>query len=252
MRRGSHGRHATCRVPVPGIGGIPRRTRGRARRARAESPRWRRTPRSSPGRSRPRRARARLRASGRLRCSRRAPVLRHHVARRLHRRPGRRHVAGWRRYLGPDPAVDALSRARPARCWSAAARSAAPTRYEGHGGRGRGVRRGLERPAVRAHPRPAGRGAPRRHVRRPTCARASTRRWAAAGDKLRQRARGRAWPGSASRPGCSTRSSWAIAPVLLGDGVRLFDHPGGADVRLERIDVAPSPLATNLRFRVLR
>jgi dihydrofolate reductase len=43
-----------------------------------------------------------------------------------------------------------------------------------------------------------------------------------------------------------------IAPVLLGDGVRLFDHPGGADVRLERIDVAVSPLATNLRFRVLR
>ena len=43
-----------------------------------------------------------------------------------------------------------------------------------------------------------------------------------------------------------------VAPVLLGDGVRLFDHPGGADVRLERIDVAVSPLATNLRFRVLR
>lgn len=25
-----------------------------------------------------------------------------------------------------------------------------------------------------------------------------------------------------------------IAPILLGDGVRLFDHPGGTNVRLER------------------
>ncbi len=26
-----------------------------------------------------------------------------------------------------------------------------------------------------------------------------------------------------------------VAPVLLGDGVRLFDHPGGTNVRLEPI-----------------
>ena len=43
-----------------------------------------------------------------------------------------------------------------------------------------------------------------------------------------------------------------IAPVLLGDGVRLFDHPGGTTVRLERIDAALSAPATNLRFRVVR
>jgi dihydrofolate reductase len=46
-----------------------------------------------------------------------------------------------------------------------------------------------------------------------------------------------------------------IAPVLLGDGVRLFDHPGGTHVRLERIGLphglACPPLATNLWFRVL-
>ncbi len=42
-----------------------------------------------------------------------------------------------------------------------------------------------------------------------------------------------------------------IAPVLLGDGVRLFDHPGGSTVRLERITVSQAPLATMLRFRVL-
>lgn len=43
-----------------------------------------------------------------------------------------------------------------------------------------------------------------------------------------------------------------IAPVLLGDGVRLFDHQGGAHVGLERIGVSEAPLATGLRFLVLR
>jgi dihydrofolate reductase len=43
-----------------------------------------------------------------------------------------------------------------------------------------------------------------------------------------------------------------IAPVLLGDGVRLFDHPGGENVRLERLSLTHAELATNLRFRVLR
>ncbi|GAA5141382.1 dihydrofolate reductase family protein [Pseudonocardia adelaidensis] len=41
-----------------------------------------------------------------------------------------------------------------------------------------------------------------------------------------------------------------IAPVLLGDGVRLFDHPGGTHVRLERIDAGTAPLATHVWFRV--
>jgi dihydrofolate reductase len=43
-----------------------------------------------------------------------------------------------------------------------------------------------------------------------------------------------------------------VAPVLLGDGVRLFDHPGGTTVRLERISLTHAPKATNLRLRVLR
>jgi len=43
-----------------------------------------------------------------------------------------------------------------------------------------------------------------------------------------------------------------IAPVLLGDGVRLFDHPGGAEVELERIGTHQAQLATGLWFRVLR
>jgi len=43
-----------------------------------------------------------------------------------------------------------------------------------------------------------------------------------------------------------------IAPVLLGDGTRLFQHPGGSRVRLERISVETVPLATNVWMRVLR
>ena len=43
-----------------------------------------------------------------------------------------------------------------------------------------------------------------------------------------------------------------VAPVLLGDGVRMFDHPGGTDIRLERIGLTHTPQATNLWFRVVR
>jgi dihydrofolate reductase len=43
-----------------------------------------------------------------------------------------------------------------------------------------------------------------------------------------------------------------IAPVLLGDGVRLFDWPGGRNVRLERLRVDEAPTATGLWMRVLR
>jgi dihydrofolate reductase len=41
-----------------------------------------------------------------------------------------------------------------------------------------------------------------------------------------------------------------IAPVLLGDGVRLFEHPGGTNVKLERLSLAEAPRATNLWLRV--
>jgi hypothetical protein len=43
-----------------------------------------------------------------------------------------------------------------------------------------------------------------------------------------------------------------IAPVLLGDGVRMFDWPGGRTVRLERIGVSEAPTATGLWMRVRR
>ena len=42
-----------------------------------------------------------------------------------------------------------------------------------------------------------------------------------------------------------------IAPVLLGDGVRLFDHPGGTNIKLERLSLTDAPQATNLWLRVV-
>ena len=43
-----------------------------------------------------------------------------------------------------------------------------------------------------------------------------------------------------------------VAPVLLGDGVRLFDHPGGTTARLERLSLTQAARASNLWFRVVR
>jgi dihydrofolate reductase len=43
-----------------------------------------------------------------------------------------------------------------------------------------------------------------------------------------------------------------LAPVLLGDGVRLYGGPGFPRVQLERIDATLSPQLTDLRFRVRR
>jgi dihydrofolate reductase len=43
-----------------------------------------------------------------------------------------------------------------------------------------------------------------------------------------------------------------IAPVLLGDGVRLFDVQGGADVRLELLKLTKASSVTSMLFRVLR
>ncbi|OLB78744.1 MAG: deaminase [Actinobacteria bacterium 13_2_20CM_2_71_6] len=42
-----------------------------------------------------------------------------------------------------------------------------------------------------------------------------------------------------------------VAPVLLGDGVRLFDRPGGTNVKLERISLTQAPRATNIWLRVV-
>lgn len=43
-----------------------------------------------------------------------------------------------------------------------------------------------------------------------------------------------------------------VAPVMLGDGVRLFAHPGGTHIKLERLSLTGAPLASNLWFRVVK
>ena len=43
-----------------------------------------------------------------------------------------------------------------------------------------------------------------------------------------------------------------VAPVLLGDGVRLFDHPGGTNVTLERLSLTEVPQASVIWLRVVR
>jgi dihydrofolate reductase len=42
----------------------------------------------------------------------------------------------------------------------------------------------------------------------------------------------------------------SVLPVLLGDGTRLFERPGGKTVRLAPISVTHTPQVTNLWFRV--
>ncbi|GAA1569654.1 dihydrofolate reductase family protein [Kribbella hippodromi] len=43
-----------------------------------------------------------------------------------------------------------------------------------------------------------------------------------------------------------------IAPVLLGDGVRLFDNPGGSPIRLELLNGEDPSVEINVRYRPVR
>lgn len=42
-----------------------------------------------------------------------------------------------------------------------------------------------------------------------------------------------------------------VLPVFLGDGTRLFDHPGGRNVALEQISVTQLPTGINIWMRVV-
>jgi dihydrofolate reductase len=43
-----------------------------------------------------------------------------------------------------------------------------------------------------------------------------------------------------------------LVPVLLGDGARLFDDLGGAEIGLECTRVVQAPGVSHLRYRVVR
>jgi dihydrofolate reductase len=42
-----------------------------------------------------------------------------------------------------------------------------------------------------------------------------------------------------------------VVPVLLGDGVRLFDNLGDAEVQLEQVRAVEAPGVTHLKYRVV-
>ena len=43
-----------------------------------------------------------------------------------------------------------------------------------------------------------------------------------------------------------------LVPVLLGDGIRLFDNLGGQQIELKQTEVIEAPDVTHLRFRVVK
>jgi dihydrofolate reductase len=43
-----------------------------------------------------------------------------------------------------------------------------------------------------------------------------------------------------------------MAPVILGDGVRLFDHLAESSIQLEKVHAVDTPLVTHMKYRVIR
>jgi dihydrofolate reductase len=74
---------------------------------------------------------------------------------------------------------------------------------------------------------------------------------AAAGDKDVS-VMGASIPQQCLRAGLLDEIQVHLVPVLLGAGVRLFDHFGSENVELETIQVVDSPGVTHLRFRVVK
>jgi dihydrofolate reductase len=56
----------------------------------------------------------------------------------------------------------------------------------------------------------------------------------------------------ALKAGLLDEISIGLAPLLLGDGVRLFEHLGIEPVDLEIVEVVEAPGVTHLRYRVVR
>ena len=75
---------------------------------------------------------------------------------------------------------------------------------------------------------------------------------AAAGDKNVQVIGGASTAQQLLRAGLVDELQIGIVPVLLGEGLRFFEHIGPEQVQIERIKVIESPGRTDLRFRVLK
>jgi dihydrofolate reductase len=74
---------------------------------------------------------------------------------------------------------------------------------------------------------------------------------AAAGDKLVSIA-GSSVAQQLLRAGKVDEIQVSVAPLVLGGGVRLFDHIGSHAIQLEQTRVVPSDGVTHLRYRVVR
>ncbi len=74
---------------------------------------------------------------------------------------------------------------------------------------------------------------------------------AAAGDKYVS-LMGASIPQQCLRAGLLDEIQIHLVPVLLGAGVRLFDHLGSENIELETMRVVDSPGVTHLRFRVVK
>lgn len=74
---------------------------------------------------------------------------------------------------------------------------------------------------------------------------------AAAGDKYVS-VMGASIPQQCLRAGLLDEIQIHLVPVLLGAGVRLFDHLGSENLELETIRVVDSPGVTHLRYRVVK
>jgi dihydrofolate reductase len=63
---------------------------------------------------------------------------------------------------------------------------------------------------------------------------------------------GSAVPQQCLRAGLLDEIQIHLVPVLLGAGVRLFDHLGAGRIELETMRVVEAPGVTHLRYRVVR
>ena len=75
---------------------------------------------------------------------------------------------------------------------------------------------------------------------------------AGAGDKNVHLAGGASLAQQCLRAGLVDELQLHIAPLLLGDGVRLFDGLGAGAPTLEVSRVVESPLVTHIRYRVVK
>ena len=75
---------------------------------------------------------------------------------------------------------------------------------------------------------------------------------AAAGDKYVTVVGGANTAQQCIRAGLVDEIEIGIVPVLLGDGLRFFDHLAAEQIELERIKTTESPGRTDIRFRVVK